>query len=588
MVTTVAVTTPVLKVGGTALAAKWLDGLVSARAERALGLVGRATLRFLDNGYALASSGTFAVGKEVEFLAGTDSLFKGEITGVALEQDERFTPELVVTVDDKAHRLGSSAKSRAFLNQTFSDVISKLVAGTGLSASVSGTTATHPYLLQTGTDLAYLNAITARAGLTWYVDGTSLKVEAAGSSSAEVALELAKAGELRSFSVRASAAGPDKVSVTGWDQVQQADILSEVSTPATTESDFVAKVPGRSSAGSRGWKGAALVAEPTPLDANEAKIIATSMLAEANASRVVARGTAYVTAKVKPGVTVQVGNAGPASGKYLVTEVEHVYTTAGFDTRFTAGSHRPSGLVDVLGAGQPDPGFSMHGVLPALVTDLKDPDKLGRAKVKYTTISGAVESHWARLVILGAGKERGIAFHPEVEDEVLIAFEQGDTRRPVILGGLFSKKKGLPTNDDVDQNKVKFRRITSRLGHVIELADGEKPTEQHILLTLKGKKHRIRLGEDKFDIEIDKKPVTITNGQATIKFSDSGDVTIEGNNITLKAKQKVDVSGGTEVGIKGTTKAAIGGAQVEVKADGMGKVEAGGPLTIKGAMVAIN
>lgn len=588
MATTVAETAPVIKVAGAPMTARALDSLLNVRVDRALGLVGRATLRFVDNGYALASSGTFAVGKEIEILAGTKSLFKGEVTGVALEQDERFNPELVVTVDDKAHRLGSSSKSRAFLNQTFGDVINKLVAGTGLSASVSGTTATHPYLLQTGTDLAYLNAVTARAGLVWYVDGTSLKVEAAGTSSGEVHLELAKAGELRAFSVRATASGPDKVSVTGWDQAQQAEVFSEVSTGGAAESDFVGKASGRSGGSSRGWSGTALVAEPTPLDANEAKIIATSMLAESQSSAVVARGTASVNAQLKPGVTLKVRNAGPASGNYLVSHVEHVYSGSGFDTRFTAGPHRPSGLVDVLGSSRPDPGFSMQGVLPALVTDLKDPDKQGRAKVKYTTISGAIESHWARLVILGAGKERGIAWHPEVEDEVLIAFEQGDTRRPVILGGLFSKKKGVPTTDDVDQNKVKFRRITSRLGHVIELADGDKPAEQHLLLTLKGKKHRIRLGEDKLDIEVDKKPVTITNGQATIKFSDSGDVTIEGNNITLKAKQKVQISGGTEVGVKGTTKASLEGAQLEVKATGMGKVEAGGPLTIKGAMVAIN
>ena len=76
--------------------------------------------------------------------------------------------------------------------------------------------------------------------------------------------------------------------------------------------------------------------------------------------------------------------------------------------------------------------------------------------------------------------------------------------------------------------------------------------------------------------------------RAKIEFTEQGDITIEGNNITLKAKQKVDVSGGTEVGIKGNTKAALEGAQVEVKASATGKLEAGGPLTIKGAMVAIN
>ncbi|SDD79454.1 phage baseplate assembly protein V [Nocardioides lianchengensis] len=581
-------TAPSIKLEGASLAQKWLENLMSVRVERALGLVGRSTLRFVDNGYALATSAAFKVGAEVEILAGTKSLFKGEVTGIALDQDGLHTPELIVTVDDKAHRMGGSVKSRAFLNQTYSDIISKLVAGTGLSASVSGATGSHPYLLQAGSDLDYLNALVSRGGLVWFVDGTSLKVQAAGTSSATVTLELGTT-ELWSFSVKASAAGPDKVSVTGWDQSQQAAIKGESEVKSSAESDFVTHVPGRSGAGSRGWSKDALVADPPPLNSAEATTLAKSFLADVRAAGVLARGAGQANGAIAPGVTVTVANAGPTSGSYLVSKVEHTYNhSQGFLTKFTAGPHRPADMVDVLGAGRRDPGLTMSGVLPALVTDLADPDKIGRAKVKYTTISGDVESHWARLVTLGGGDKRGMVFTPEVNDEVLIAFEQGDTRRPVILGGLFSKNKGLPTADDVDQNKVKYRRITSRLGHLIELADGDQPAEQHILITLKGKKHKIRLGEDKFDIEIDKKPVTITNGQATIKFSDSGDVTIEGNNITLKAKQKVDISGGTEVGIKGTTKAALGGAQVEVKADGMGKVEAGGPLTIKGAMVAIN
>lgn len=577
---------PVIKVAGTVLATNWLNSLIHLRVDRGLGLVGRTTLRFVDVGYALASAGTLAVGKEIEVSQGGTSMFKGEVTGIALEQDGGH-PQLVVTADDLTHRLGGSGQSRAFLNQTYSDVVTKLIAGTGLSVSGTAGTTANPYLLQTGTDLAYLNSIAARAGLMWWVEGKVLTLAKVGTSSATVNLELGTA-DLTSFSVRASAAGPDKVSVTGWDQAQQAAILGEVETKRTAESDFVASVPGRNKAASRGWSSAALVAEPTPLDAAEAKTMATALLEESRAAAVVARGVGDATAAIKPAVTVAVTNAGPASGSYLVTRVEHVYDRSGFSTRFTAGPHRPSGLVDVLGGAQPDPGFSMQGVYPALVTDLADPDKIGRAKVKYTTISGTVESHWARLVTLGGGDKRGMVFTPEVNDEVLVAFEQGDTRRPVILGGLFSKTKGLPTTDDVDQNKVKFRRITSRLGHVIELADGEGPADQHILLTLKGKKHKIRLGEDKLEIVVDKKPVSITNGQAKIEFTESGDITIEGNNITIKAKQKVDVSGGTEVGLKGNTKASLEGAQVEVKASATGKLEAGGPLTIKGAMVAIN
>jgi uncharacterized protein involved in type VI secretion and phage assembly len=178
----------------------------------------------------------------------------------------------------------------------------------------------------------------------------------------------------------------------------------------------------------------------------------------------------------------------------------------------------------------------------------------------------------------------------EVNDEVLLAFELGDVRRPVVLGGLFSDVNGLPTSPDkgnVASGKVTYRRITTRLGHVIELADGSGPDTQHVRIELGNAKHRIRLGADKTEISIDRKPVTITNGDATISLTDAGDITIEANNITLKAKQAVKVEG-LQIGVKGSTETKVEGAQVAVKASGMAEVNGGGQLALKGGMVMIN
>ena len=162
-----------------------------------------------------------------------------------------------------------------------------------------------------------------------------------------------------------------------------------------------------------------------------------------------------------------------------------------------------------------------------------------------------------RTFTLGGGPSRGVVFQPEVNDEVLVGFEQGDTRRPVVLGGLFSKKNALPTSDNVDPGgKVTYRRINSRTGHLIEMADGTSPDKKHILLkTSNG--HLIRLGEDKLELTVADKPITITNGQAKIEFTASGDINIEGMSITIKGSKAVSV-------------------------------EATGPLTVKGATVAIN
>ena len=104
---------------------------------------------------------------------------------------------------------------------------------------------------------------------------------------------------------------------------------------------------------------------------------------------VVARGSCVGTGLITLMTDVAVKDAGPASGTYRVTQVEHVYTPSGFHTHFTCGPVRPRGMVDLLGSPAAI-GNPLHGVLPAVVTDISDDDGLGRAKVMFTTIAKPV------------------------------------------------------------------------------------------------------------------------------------------------------------------------------------------------------
>ena len=82
-----------------------------------------------------------------------------------------------------------------------------------------------------------------------------------------------------------------------------------------------------------------------------------------------------------------------------------------------------------------------YGVYLGLVTDLNDPDGQGRVKVscrgRPDPGGGAYEA-WARLATLMGGDNRGTWFVPDIDDEVLVAFEGGDPRRPYVLGGLWN------------------------------------------------------------------------------------------------------------------------------------------------------
>lgn len=113
----------------------------------------------------------------------------------------------------------------------------------------------------------------------------------------------------------------------------------------------------------------------------------------------------------------------------------------------------------------------MYEPVIAIVTDNKDPSKLGRVKVKVPILSDKDTSFWAPIVMLGAGKNRGWFFIPEKDDEVLVLFEHGDMDRPLVVGALWGGKDKPPDNNPDGDNPR--RMIKSRAGSKVTFDDKE-------------------------------------------------------------------------------------------------------------------
>ena len=133
-----------------------------------------------------------------------------------------------------------------------------------------------------------------------------------------------------------------------------------------------------------------------------------------------------------------VGVGDQFSGKYVLTSTRHDFSPDhGYRTSFCASNTSERSLYGMTNAAALErPQIS--GVVPAVVTNAKDPDQLGRVKIKLPWLADSYESWWARTVQPGAGKDRGAAILPEVGDEVLVAFAQGDLEHPYVLGGLYN------------------------------------------------------------------------------------------------------------------------------------------------------
>ena len=104
------------------------------------------------------------------------------------------------------------------------------------------------------------------------------------------------------------------------------------------------------------------------------------------------------------------------------------------------------------------------GVVIGKVTAVRDPEGLGRIQVNYPWLSGR-EERWVPVASPMAGADRGAFFMPEIEDEVMIAFDQGQWDHPYVIGFLWNPQQLPPSTDE------RQRMIRSRNGHTIRFVD---------------------------------------------------------------------------------------------------------------------
>src|SRR5919108_1950401 len=180
-------------------------------------------------------------------------------------------------------------------------------------------------------------------------------------------------------------------------------------------------------------------------------------------------------------------------------------------------------------------GGHWYGVYPALVSDIKDPDGQGRVKVTLPwspdTGSGRYEA-WARLATFMGGANRGSWFIPDVNDEVLVAFEAGDARRPYVVGALWNGSDQPPESmDGAGRNPKKVLRSRNGVEVTLEDQDGQ---EKMILETPGGQKITLKDGPGAVEI-IDSNGNSVKLETAGITVTASAKVTINASQVAVSA-----------------------------------------------------
>jgi uncharacterized protein involved in type VI secretion and phage assembly len=166
-----------------------------------------------------------------------------------------------------------------------------------------------------------------------------------------------------------------------------------------------------------------------------------------------------------------------------------------------------------------------------IVTDNKDPSKLGRVKLKIPILSDQDTTYWCPIIMLGAGKNRGWFFIPDKDDEVLVMFEHGDLNRPLVVGALWNGKDKPP---DKNPGGNPRRVLKSRLGSKITFDDDKK---QLIIEDGVGK------GKITFDSQANKITIEAIDGDVCFQ-TPADDMTIVAQSIEMTANTNLEIHAG--------------------------------------------
>jgi hypothetical protein len=152
---------------------------------------------------------------------------------------------------------------------------------------------------------------------------------------------------------------------------------------------------------------------------------------------------------------------------------------------------------------------------------------------------------------VGAGKTRGFHCLPEINDEVLVAFEHGDIHRPYVIGGVWNGKEKPPdtVKNTVFKGKVRLRTFKTRTGHYLQFVEEDKATSKAGIYIRTSKKHQIRINDSDRSIEIK------TSRGHSIKMDDgpSRSITIRSiGSISMIAPRDISIRAGGPVNISGT------------------------------------
>jgi phage protein D len=569
--------------------------LVGGWVDFGAGVPGAFQLTFRDQKKKVLGDSGAKIGADVVLAPVADGqgaqspLLTGEITGLETDYDGTGT-FTVIRGYDLGHRMLRQRRVVGYRNMTASDIARKLAGQDKVPVGSIGRTKTpYEFITQANiTDWDFLSRLADENGMVMSLSpkGTfqfdtpdpASGAPAVGTSSEKNPLVLQAGVDI--LRCRAAVTAADQVAMAearGWDVTAKRDLVGR-STAARNPGVDIGATPA---ATTTAFGKATRVETDIPFDKqtevnNAADALAQDVTAAFAELEVTSRGNP----KLRPGVPVTLTDVGdPFEGKYTVTAARHTFGAGRhYETWVTVSGRQWRSLYGLASGGSGGSTSRLPGVANALVTDVKDPLRQGRVKLRFPWLDDLYVSDWTRTVQFG-GVSGGGLIGPDVGDEVLVAFDRGALDHPFVIGGLYNGKDKPGKVDvqpvDATSGRTVRHTLADRSGNRLDLLDQRVGGKRGV---------RLSTGDNRLTINLDRTGTEITvdsKGAVTIRGTRS--VAVEaGRNLSLKAGGRMSLKSGGVLDIEAASISARSLGAFAINATAALELNAVGVVSVSG------
>ena len=498
-----------------------------------------------------------------------DFSFKGVVTHAAFSRSQGGTPEIALSGSSVTCLLDDASINRSFTEKPLEKIVEE-VCQDSKSKPVDfalevqpAYQASLPFTVQyEESNFHFLGRLAARYGEWFYFDGEKLHF---GKPSAQQEESLMFGGNLFSFDIGLQMERK-AFELRHYDHVKSEALKANEDSGKKTglEGDALGKIPLKESDALLAERSLVMIgASPDQADLDQR---ATGMKAASATRSVVLRGVSdntrlTVGKKVKvQGPKTEMEKGGALDyGTFLITSISHSSGNGNYQNQFEAIPADVAMIPMLSGLRQ-----AVCDPQVAKVTDVDDPEKLGRVKVQFLWQQGTSEtSPWIRVIQPHASDGFGGYAIPETGEEVMVDFEFNDPEQPYVVGSMYNGKAKPDQAWATPKNETRAFRTKS--GNEIIIID--KSGKESIQVRNKDGKNEV---------------VMTLGGEPTLTVKTEGKLTLEAKTIEMKCQQldieakagaKLNASGAIE--IKSDSQLKAGAAQVTLEGSAMTEVKGG-------------